>query len=160
MSATLKNLGPVSVTFVMVIWCCWSSTGQQKERFDFGSASAPPKIARSQLNPTPSEIVDRDPFRPVTKDIDSALTAPQLAATEEVIEPKIDLHKLFAGVVLDGTFERGNRRFALIDGELWEEGVPKICSADMTEPCVARIMSSNLVVIEHDGQSVELTYQY
>ena len=167
MSETIKKFAPTAVIFAMVVWCCWPFVGGSAHQAGLSAQSDLPRIARSMLSPSIKPATERDPFQPPMlgpKESDETAAIEPDPITEPVKaphmpDPEIDMAKILDKLALNGTYIQGNRRFALISGQVCEQGVPTTFSEDMPEPCVVTEICPDKVVIEHRGRTVKLTHQ-
>ena len=63
-----------------------------------------------------------------------------------------------SGLTLSATYIQGERRFAVIDGQVYEQGEPLVVSDPLQAPCIVAEIRADRVLIRQRDRTVELTY--
>jgi hypothetical protein len=160
MSRVVESLAPTSAVLALVVWCCWSYLVPSGGRLSEFQDENLPRIEPSRLRPeirTPSQ---RDPFCP-------AAAKPDVAVQEAVMEsePEADSaatpdpRQVVKQLTLKATYLSDRRRIALINERVYEEGdlIPTPGSAGGILKLSQ--VRSDRVVLEVQGQPVELGYR-
>ena len=71
----------------------------------------------------------------------------------------MDVAAIVKRLTLKATYIQGSRRFALIDGRVYEQGKPLAISHLVKEPCIVARICADKVLIRHRDQTVELGYR-
>jgi hypothetical protein len=167
MNGAIGKVVPTAIVAAIATWCCWPYLDEAA----FGEAGAKtysPQVLHALLAPAIASEPSRDPFHIVG-------TAPSLGAPKEReaagtkasgdspstpknAAPQKDAAGVPKGLTLSGTYLAGNRRAALINGRLWEQGQRLELSKNAAEPWVLAEVSPFGVVIASGGKSFELKY--
>jgi hypothetical protein len=155
----IRKLAPTALVAAMVGYCCWPHLSGS---WRTGMAAEPgklPEIAASLLSPAIAAAPDRDPFQSVAPEPQVAAQheePEQAAAPEQEPEEAAEPAERF---VLNGTMLRGDRRFAVINGQLYALGEPLRVSDSAAGPHFIAAIDVDKVVIGGPGQPVELRYE-
>ena len=165
MPPQIAKFAPTAIVAALAAWCCWPYLGGVEPAGGTSQQSSFTKINSSSLVPSIAGASGRDPFQPPPPE------EPALAESEESEEtaekatvrgaspPEEDGADRPADLVLDATWIRGNRRLALINGQLCAPGEALTATRPATIPYVVRQISPHKVLIEHRGEMLELTYR-
>jgi hypothetical protein len=174
MSTRVAKLVPIGVVAGAMGYFCWS-------HFDAPAVMAPPAKAAAKtpeltaalLSPPAAPDLERDPFAPPTVEMPpepaprapdkqaKATTAPGAPATvaqgNKPRQPGAPVQRI-EGLVLSGTYVRGKRRMAVINGLLYSEGeqITPVGPTAVTAS-VARV-EVDRVIVSMDGRHAELAY--
>ena len=162
MSTTIGKLAPIAIVAAVVAWCCYPYLDKPASEASLQQEGNLPRIIRSLLSPIIEPASDRDPFKPrEERNTDSTQSEqPATAATAETPSlSKEDILEILSNLVLDATFIQGNRRMALINGRVCEQGEPLAISGSITEPCIVTQISAHSVLIQYGDRTVELKYR-
>lgn len=162
MSTTIGNLLPMAVVAAVVAWCCYPYLDEPGSDAGFQQEADPPRIVGALLSPVIGPASDRDPFKPwVANGTDSTGNEqPATAALAGKSPPrKEDAFDVSSNLMLAATYIQGNRRVALINGQVCEPGDTLRISGPMTEPCTVTRVFADRVMIRHRNQIVELKYR-
>lgn len=162
MSGTLGKMAPAAIVFVLVGWCCWPYLEAPRVATEVPQGVKTPRISGSQLSPAVEPASGRDPFRPLRAEKadppESKEPAPPPPPAQGEAPAKEQSTDIFRGLVLDAIYIQGDRRVALINGQVCEQGEPLPISASTTEPCIVAEISADKVLLLHREQTVELKY--
>jgi hypothetical protein len=157
MAVSIRKLAPTAVVAAMVSYCCWPHLCGSWRTGKVPEASKLPQIAGSLLSPAIAPAPDRNPFQVhvaepvvITHDED-----PEDAASRGDEPAEWDAAER---LVLNGTLVRGDRRFALISGQLYALGEP-LRASDSAGSYVIHSIDAGKVVVARPGQTVELQYE-
>ncbi len=128
MSGTFGKMAPTAIVFGLVAWCCWpylagppSATGVQPK-------ADLPRIAGVLLSPEVEPAPNRNPFQPPpAREPDPPASEepgarpPEPGGQEKAVAEK-DPVDVLSGLVLGAIYIRGDRRVALINGQLCQQG--------------------------------------
>jgi len=161
MSGLLGKIGPTAIVAAVTTWCCWGYLGEAGSGEGFDQPGGLPRIALPLLKSAFAPVSDRDPFRPLesTKTVSSQSEAPP--ATEPVQttpHPEKTIADLLSGLTLSAVYIGGDRRMALIGGQLCRQGDPLAVSNSTVEPCIVTEIREQKVLIRHGKETIELTY--
>lgn len=164
MSRPISKLAPAAVVLVVAAWCCWPYLEGPKAVTGVEQQPDLPRITRSQLSPEVQPASERDPFRPVAAEKadspqgeESPPSSP-LPVQEKAAEQQKDITEILSGLVLGATYVQGDRRVALINGRVYQEGERLAIATPLAEPCVVAGISADRVLLLHRGRTVELIY--
>lgn len=161
MSGTLGKMAPAAIVFVLVGWCCWPYLEGPRPAAEVQQGGNRPRIPGSLLSPTIDPAPDRNPFRPPRAEKaappESEEPTPPPPGQQEAPAEE-DGTDIFSRLVLDAIYIQGDRRVALINGQVCEQGEPLAISASTTEPCIVAEISADKVLLLHRGKTVELKY--
>ncbi len=162
MSGTFGRIVPTAIVLVLVAWCCWPYLEGERPATGVQPGDNSPRITASLLSPDVKPAPERNPFQPFHA---SKADSPEgkeprapLPGQEEAIAEKDDTD-IFSGLVLGAIYIQGDRRMALINGQVCRQGEPLEISASTTEPCIVAEISSDKVLLLYRGQTVELRYE-
>ena len=178
MSSTIGKLAPIAVVAAMIVWCCWGYL----EPGPGTTVGRGPELARiaPELYAPPNEPVSpRDPFRPVRakravppekpKVVQKnarpkpSIKKPAKAAEETAIPSVVAVHvsprDILNRFTLGGTYIRGDRRVAIINGQVFRQGQTIPISRVSKDICTITEIGQYRVVLRHQGRNMELTYQ-
>lgn len=162
MSTAIGNLLPSAVVAAVVAWCCYPYLDEPGSDAGFQQEAGPPQIVGALLSPVIESASDRDPFKPRGENgTDSAGNEqPGIAALAGKSPPrKEDAFDVSSNLMLAATYIQGNRRVALINGQVCEPGDTLRISGPITEPCTVTRIFADTVVLLHRNQIVELKYR-
>ena len=175
MSSTIGKLAPTAVVAAMIVWCCWGylepGPGQTVSR-----GSELPRIAPELYAPPGEPVSPRDPFRPVLAEKPVPAEKPKVArknakpkpqakklAEEAPIPSVVAVHvsqrDILSRFTLQGTYIRGNRRVAIINGQVFRQGQTMPISRVSKDLCTITQIGPYKVVLRHRGRNMELTYR-
>jgi hypothetical protein len=154
MSGRLKKIAPTAIVAAVLGYLCWpyftdpeAAAGQKKE-------STLPVLTAALLSPPPEPAPDRDPFSQ-GKNWSAAVTAKKPKATVKKPPP---VENTLTGQALNATYIHGERRLALISGQVYAEGEPlKGQNSSSSLLTVARICPDK-VILRRGGETLELRY--
>jgi hypothetical protein len=163
MSGTLGRLAPTAAVAAFVAWCVWPYIGGAGPQRFVQEPPGVPQIADSLLQPAIVPAGDRDPFRPARADqpgpsdfvAEAAKPAPRQAAPLAQVRPGDVLDQL----VLDATIIHGDRRLALINGQVCGPGDAVAVSGLTTEPCTVTEITAHKVLLTFRGETLQLEYR-
>jgi hypothetical protein len=162
MSGTLGKMAPTAIVLVLAAWCCWPYLEGPRSAGGVQQGDELPRITASLLSPDVKPAPERDPFQPFHA---SKADSPEgkeprapLPGQKKAIAEKDDAD-IFSGLVLGAIYIQGDRRMALINGQVCRQGDPLAISASTTEPCIVAEISSDKVLLLYRGQTVELRYE-
>lgn len=159
--ATVKWV-PTATIAAVVGWCCWPYLDDAGPR-EVTAKTSSPQIAHALLEPAVAAGLPRDPFRiagttkPPGPPKDGVAPGAKASAASPSTQ-KRDSAEIPKGLTLSGTFIAGNRRAALINGRLWEQGQRLEMTSNAVPPWVLAQVSLYGVVLESGTKSVELKY--
>jgi hypothetical protein len=161
MSRTIGKMAPTATVIALVAWCCWSHLEGPGPVAGIQRGSDLPRITSALLSPAIEPAPDRDPFRPLVADkvVASQATVPvPPALNQNGATAQGGRADVLSNLVLGGTYIQGDRRLALINDQVYEQGEPLAISASITEPCIVTQISAEKVLILHRGRTMELKY--
>ena len=173
MSGMFGKLAPIATVFGLTVWCCWPYLEGAPEGTGLQQGGDLPRISGALLSPTVQPAPERNPFQPplVSKatppeteepsaqsavGTQSSVGTPAPEQQEAVVEEESP--DIFSGLVLGAIYIQGNRRVALINGQVCEQGDRLAISASSADPCIVTEISADKVLLSHGGQTVELKY--
>jgi len=165
MSGTLGRMAPTAVTLLLIASCCWPQLELRRPGTRVRSTAELPRISSTLLAPPVEPAPDRDPFQPlhvrqdppsqpenqateVPPDQDTAVAATDTDGTDDPLE----------NLVLNAVCIRGDRRVALINGQVCQQGKALPRPDSQKEPCIVAEVLADKVRLVHRGQTVELEY--
>ena len=161
---------PAAIVLAAVGYGCWPYLDTQGPRAATQEAGKLPEITAALLSPTIAPAPARNPFGLAVATQTPATVAPSAAETDaeestaetaegSVAETReIDTKSLLSDLALNATFLTGNRRVAVINSQLYAEGEPLGQSASSKQPYVVAQIYQHKVLLERQGQTVELNY--
>lgn len=164
MSGTLGKLAPTAIVCGLVAWCCWPHLEGSHWATGVQPAAELPRLAGELLSPQIEPAPDRDPFQPPPvrkpappENRQPAEPPPGKVEHERTVveEAPVDV---FSGLALGAIYIRGDRRVALINGRVYQQGQPLVLSVPAADPCIVTEVSAERVLLLHRGQTVELKY--
>jgi hypothetical protein len=170
MSGTLSRLAPTAAVAAFVAWCVWPYVSGAGPRRFVQEPAEVPQIAGSLLQPAIVPAGDRDPFRPADADqpdpSDLVARAAEPAARQAApaAEEAAPLAQVRPGdvldqLVLDATIIHGDRRLALINGQVCGPGDAVVVSGLTTEPCTVAEITAHKVLLTFRGETLQLEYR-
>lgn len=178
MSSTFGKLAPTAIVGAMIVWCCW---GYLEPGPGGMVARGPelPRIAPELYAPPDEPVSPRDPFRPVLAK--KPVPAEKPKGTQKKAQPKPDPRQLaksgeespipsvvavhvsprdiLGRFTLEATYIRGDRRVAIINGQVFRQGQTMPISRVSKDLCTITEIGRYKVVLRHRGRNMELTYQ-
>ncbi len=162
MSGTFGRIVPTAIVLVVVAWCCWPYLEGARLAGGVQPGDKLPRITASLLSPDVKPAPERNPFQPFqTKKADppESENPEEPPPDQEETIAEEDNVDIFSGLVLGAIFIQGDRRMALINGQICRQGGPLVISASTTEPCIVAEISSDKVLLLYRGQTVVLRYE-
>ncbi len=162
MAGAIVKWVPTATVAAVVGWCCWPYLDDAGPR-EITAKTSSPQIAHALLEPAVAADLPRDPFRiagttkPPGPPKDGVAPGAKASATSRSTQKK-DSAEMPKGLTLSGTYIAGNRRAALINGRLWEQGQRLELSGSAATPWVLAQVFPYGVVIESGAKSFELKY--
>jgi len=156
-------MAPTLVVLAVVGYCCWTDGEEPTPGAKAKATAGKPTLTPAMLSPAAAPVPERDPFHAQSgappedqsgKKVPTA--APVASGPSTAAIP--DLNRLVKGLVLQATFVRGNRRVALIDGNLYAEGDAVRPSKALATPFMVAQVLPHKVVLRQAAQTVELKY--
>jgi len=160
MGGAIGKVVSPAIVAAIVGWCCWPYLEEAGPK-DVGAKTSPPQITHALLEPAFAAKLPRDPFHVVqtSKSVEKPKAAP--AAKASAASPstkKTDAAEMPKGLTLSGTLIAGNRRAALINGRLWEQGQCLELSKNAAEPWVLAQVFPYGAVVQSGAKRLELRY--
>lgn len=160
MAVAIKKMVPTLTMVGLVGYCCWPYLGRPTPEAARDNPK-PPEVARTLLAPTLAPVPQRDPFgmtAPTPAKESPSTKPPPSANPPAAAIARADLTSLLSGLTLNATLIRGSRRVALINGRSYAEGDKLTGSGSTTSACVVARVYPDKVVLDRQGQTVELKY--
>ena len=174
MNHWINKIAPTLVVLAVLGYCSWPSDegppaqDSAKSNAKDDAKGKKREISQAALNPTATSMPARDPFDGWAK---NAPTPKKAAKSTSPVAPMTagkgdgkngpalaqDTSKQVASLALKATFLCGERRLALINDLFYAEGEALRSSTAKTPWLVAEVFPQH-VVLEHQGQRVELKY--
>lgn len=165
MPPQIVKFAPTAIVAALAAWCCWPYLGGAEPAGGASQQSSFTKINASLLAPSIAGASGRDPFQPpspeeaAVAESEESEKAAEKATVRDASPAEEEGADRPANFVLDATCIRGNRRLALINGQLCAPGEALTAARPATVPYVVRQISPHKVLIEHRGEILELTYR-
>ena len=161
MNPLIEKLAPTGVVVALVGLCCWPHLTDSEVRLDMQQENDLPQVTQSLLSPDILPAPDRDPFRDMRINSTGGMQE-QLATTAGPGtgggSSEIDIAAELSKLVLNATYVRGDRRVALINGELYALGETLDGSPSGSQTFIVMQISLHKVLLKRQGQTVELSY--
>ena len=153
MSGRIGKLVPTAIVAAVLGYLCWpyfidpeAAAGQKKE-------SKLPVLTAALLSPPPEPAPERDPFRQA-KRWSAAVTKKE--TKEEKKRPAAA--PTLSGQILNATYIHGDRRLALINGQVYAEGEALKGQNSSSSPLTVARICPDKVLLRRDGVTLELKY--
>ena len=158
MKPWLGKVTPIALLLGMVGYCCWPYLAG----LGIGTAAEGrgklPEVTAAMLRPALGAPAARDPFA-LPQAARAAVTAKPLAGPAvKAADTGADTAKLLGRLALHATYIHGQRRVAVINGEVYAEGEPLRADGATAAPFVVGSICPHKVLLRHLDETVELCY--
>ncbi len=153
MNPTIIKIAPTMVVLAVIGYCCWPEPGVTR----VASTDKTREISQASLKPQAAPTPNRDPFEGSTKKEPAPKEPAKSTAPVAKPVPTEDLAKQVASLTLKATFLSGERRLALINDRFYAEGESLLATTSKIAYRITAV-DAQCVVLEHQGQRVELKY--
>ena len=154
-NSIIRKFAPTAGVFALTVWCGWQFLEDASPLDDLAQQS-PTRIDSDAFEPKLPVRIDRDMFAVV------ATAKPQqqerVLEQAEAAPPPFDPAPMLANLRLKGTFVHGERRVALINGGVFDEGETVTQDRTSGVRCQLRRVYADAVVVEVDGLRYRLAY--
>jgi hypothetical protein len=182
MTLTVGKFVPTAVVAAAVAYCSWSHLFAPEAPVSDRSGKLP-TITAAQLSPTVAPRAERDPFRPVRATSPLAPGTTKAGVSPPVVKGGVaagqkpgataggttaagpqgasDMREpadLLGRLTLNATSLQGDRRVAMINGRLYEQGERLRLPELGTAACVVACILPHKVQLDWTGKTLELTY--
>ncbi len=152
--AFARPIGLLSAAVLIVAVMVWFVKPTVVKMFN-QIASQLPETTPSLLSSTIESISGSDPIRQL---LEASAAASGGIAGHGGPASGTNSEDGLSSLTLNATYIQGNRRLALIDGQVYEQGESLAISDSMPGPCIVARISADKVLIRHRDQTVELKY--
>ena len=159
MSGTLGKMAPAAIVLVLVAWCCWPYLEGPRPAAEVHQGGNRPRIPGSLLSPTVEPAPDRNPFRPLRAEKAAPPESKEptpLPPDQQEAPAEEDGTDIFSRLVLDAVYIQGDRRVALINGQVCEQGEPLAISASTTLHCCRNLRGQGAAPAPGENRGVEV----
>jgi hypothetical protein len=157
MSERIGKIAPTAIVAAVLAYLCWPYFNESAEAPQQKKENKLPVISQALLSPPAEPVPERDPFKQPGDKKWSAALAAQAAKKPAAARALPDANPL-GSQVLGATYIRGDRRLALISGQIYAEGEQLKGQSLSASPLTVARICPDKVLLRRDGETLELKY--